>query len=135
MGFFDRVGKIASGFGGALQSPFGLVKDFATAPWRDEEDFNGFFNTLASRTKERGGQFLGNLFGPDEGVGALIGALPEDAVREPANRVFEALEWTYREGISEPVGTIGYVANQSALLSGGDASRLLSGQTWREGYA
>lgn len=130
----ERAENIASGVWGAVQSPFGLVKDFAVAPWKDEDDFDGFFNTIKSRSTERGGQVLRNLFGPDEGFGALIGGLPADQVREPAKRIFEALEWTYREGISEPIQTLQYVNERTDPIQGDGWAAVLSGDVWSRGH-
>jgi hypothetical protein len=128
-----RVGRILTGFGGALQSPFGLIKDFAVAPFRDEEDFDGFWNTIKSRGVHRGGQALENLFGPDEGFGALIGGLPDEQVRQPVSKLFEGLETVYREGVSEPIQTLQYVNAATDPLNGGGPGALFDRDTWSEG--
>ena len=86
MGIIDRIHKVANGLGGALKAPVGLVADLATAPWNDDDDFDGIANTLYRRTVSRGGDFFGSLIGPDTGVGAVIGAVP-DAVRKPVGSV------------------------------------------------
>lgn len=126
MGFLDRTWKIATGVGGAIQAPFGLVKDFATAPWDDDEDFNGFWHALQSRTTERGSQLLGNLFGPTEGLGAVVGGLPETGVRDPLRPVVGGFtagtEWVFREGISEPLSTL--------MTMGSLADSKLYGEGW-----
>lgn len=106
MGIMDRIGKIASGVGGALQAPVGLVYDLARAPFVDDDELDGFVNVLYGRTTARGGQLFGNLLGPQEGVGAAIGALP-GAVRRPIRTVTDpalgGLEWAGREIIREPL--------------------------------
>lgn len=132
-GFFDRMGAAALGLGGAVAAPFGLIKDFAVAPFTDDE-YGGFWDTVKKAPMARGGDFLGNLFGPDEGVGAIIGGLPEDQVREPVNKVFKALEWSYREGLAEPISTVQYVGQKSAALDGGTWDKLFDTDTWRAGY-
>ena len=125
MGLWDRIEKmagetgnsikdVATGVFGAAQAPFGLVKDFVTAPFVDEEEFDGFWNVLLGRSTERGGQVIQNLFGADEGVGAVVRALPEDIIRKPANRVFGALETGYREGVAEPLSTEFGAQNRAA---------------------
>jgi hypothetical protein len=113
VGWLDRLEKVATGFGGALQAPLGLVKDFSTAWKKDDPEFDGFWNVLIGRSAARGGQVTNNLFGPDEGFGAAIGGLPEKQVRQPVNKLFDGLEWTYREGFSEP-----YTALLGAAQSG-----------------
>ena len=116
MGFLDRAWKVATGFGGALQAPIGLVKDLATAPFTEDET-DGLVNTIYQRTVARGGQFFGNLIGPEEGLGAVAGALPQ-GVRRPVSRVttpaLNALETVYREGVAEPVSTAYLLANREA---------------------
>lgn len=80
MSFWDRVGKVAEAVGGSLYAPAGFVVDVASAPWRDEEEYNGFVNTLASRAAARFVQAskpLDVLAGPvDEKIGrAIMGTL------------------------------------------------------------
>lgn len=76
MGLLSRAWKVVTGVGGAVQAPFGLVKDLAVAPFKDDDEFDGFIHTLWGRSLARSGQALGNLFGPEEGVGAVVGGLP-----------------------------------------------------------
>lgn len=135
MGMLDRLGKIVSGFGGAIASPFGLAKDLLVDTWGDDE-YEGFFGTLKGASTDRAGQAISNLFGPKEGIGAAIGGLPRKQVREPAKKVFEALEWAYREGVSEPTSTIGFVSNQTSLTGsgGGDITDLFNTGVWKAGY-
>lgn len=124
MGFLDRVWRVATGLGGALQAPVGLVKDLATAPWT-EDDIDGFIPTIYQHTVKRGGQFLGNLAGPEEGLGAIAGGLPE-ALRAPTRSAIKpierGLEFAYREGVSQPVSAMFIQAGQE---EGG--SRFLTG--------
>lgn len=113
----DRLHKVATGFGGALKAPVGLVADLATAPWNDDDEFDGFINTIYRRTVKRGGEFFGELVGPDEGLGAAIGALP-GTVRRPAAAVIDpamrGAEYAYREGVSRPVATTYIAGNMAA---------------------
>jgi hypothetical protein len=134
MSWTDRMEKVLTGFGGAIQAPFGLVKDFSIAWKKDDPEFDGFWNVLLGRTAARGGQSLNNLFGPDEGVGAIIGGLPEKQIRQPVNKTFDALEWVYREGISEPVQTLQYVNDSTSPITGDGWGAVLDGSVWSRGY-
>ena len=137
MGFLDRLHKVATGLGGALQAPIGLVKDLAQAPFKDDDDFDGFVNTLYRRSVARGGQFFGNLIGPEEGVGAVFGAAPE-AVRSPVRAVtapvLEGIETIYREGIAEPLSTAFTAGSIADAPGGGGVAGLFRGETWSEAY-
>ena len=141
MGLIDRLGKIAKGVGEAIEAPFGLIADIATAPWNDDEDYNGFLNTLTSRGASRGGQFLGGLFSPNTGVGAAIGAIPEEIrnpIRGVASPVGRGLETAYREGVGEPLSTVWTAA--SLADSRGKAQRrselsvIFDPDTWKTAY-
>lgn len=136
MGFFDRVHKIVTGVGGALQAPVGLVKDLATAPFTDD-DVDGFAYTLYRSTVDRGGQLLGNLLGPDEGLGAAAGGLPA-GVRNPAGSAigatFRGLETVYREGIAEPITTALTVGSLTDAPGGGGVAGLFNPRHWSEAY-
>lgn len=111
MGFMDRITSIASGFGGAVQAPFGLVGDLITAPWNDDEEYNEILNTLYSRTVTRGADFAENLWGPNEGGGAIAGAVPEgpgglyarEGIGAGVRGVTSGLEYVGREVIREPI--------------------------------
>jgi hypothetical protein len=133
MSWTDRLEKVVTGLGGAMVAPLGLTKDFALAWDKDDPEFDGFWNVLIGRTAARGGQVTSNLFGPDEGLGAAIGGVPKP-IRSGVNNVFDGLEWTYREGISEPLNTVKYVSNQSDPLKGGNLTRALDVDTWRAGH-
>lgn len=137
MGFLSRLHKIVTGIGGAVEAPFGLAKDLVTAPWRDDADFDGLVHTLYGRTVARGGQVLGNLLGPTEGLGALFGGLPE-GVRQPArsvvNPALHGLETAYREGIAEPVSAAITASSLADRPGGGGVIGLFRGENWKEGY-
>lgn len=137
MGFWSRAWKVATGIGSTVQAPFGLVKDVATSPWRDEKEFDGFWNVLWGRSLARGGQAMGNFMGPDEGLGALIGGLPEPGLRQAGRLVgtgLNALETGYREGIAEPISTALTVGSLADAPSGGGIGGLFNLDFWREGY-
>lgn len=137
MGFLSRLHKVATGVGGALQAPLGLVKDLAQAPFKDEDEYDGLVNTLYRRSVARGGQMFGNLIGPDEGLGAVIGGVP-GVVRSPVGAVtggvLSGLETVYREGIAEPVAAALTVGSLADAPGGGGVGGLFRGSNWREGY-
>lgn len=118
MGFGDRLGKIFGGLVDAVEAPFGLVKDLATAPFKDEADFDGLLHTINKRGQVRMGQVFGNLFGPQQGVGAAIGAIPQ-GVRTPVRQVLQPIsqgaEWIYKNVISEPIATTLLTAQGKSL--------------------
>lgn len=126
MGFLDRIGKIATGLGGALQAPVGLVYDLARAPFADEDELDGFVNTVYGRTVARGGQLFGNLMGPQEGLGAAVGGLP-GAVRSPIRAVTDpalaGLEWAGREIVREPLTAAVSAASLADAGQGFDLGR------------
>jgi hypothetical protein len=128
MGILDRIGKIASGIGGALHAPVGLVYDLARAPFVDEDELDGFVNVLYGRTVNRGGEFFGNLLGPQEGLGAVFGAAPE-AVRQPVRAattpILAGLETAGREVIREPL---------TAAVTAASLQQAGRGFDIREGY-
>jgi hypothetical protein len=130
----DRLEKVLTGLGGAMTAQLGLAKDFALAWDKDDPEFDGFWNTLTGRTATRNRQIVDGLFGPDKGIGALIGGLPEQQIRQPANKVFAGMEWTYREGISEPIQTLQYVNEQTDPFTGDGWSAVLDGSVWSRGY-
>lgn len=137
MGFLSRLHKVATGVGGALQAPFGLAFDLARSPWKDEDEFDGLVNTLYSRTVARGGQVLGNLVGPDEGLGAVFGGAPQglrSPVRAVTAPVLSGLETVYREGIAEPVSAAITTGSLADAPGGGGVAGLFRGENWREGY-
>lgn len=51
MNFFERLGTLAKDLGGAAIAPAKFVWDVGTAPWNDDEQFNGFSNTLKTSGK------------------------------------------------------------------------------------
>lgn len=132
MGFLDRLHRVVTGVGGAVQAPIGLVKDLASAPFVDDDDFDGLMNTLYRRTVNRGGQFFGNILGPTEGIGAAVGALPS-AVRAPARSVIspvlEAAEDVYG-GVSRGIATAITAGSVADAPGGGGVAGLLSPGTW-----
>jgi len=58
--WLERLGSAVQTLGGALVVPAGLALDVATAPWNDDEEYNGFLNTLKSRSVARVTQWQHN---------------------------------------------------------------------------
>ena len=54
MSFFDRLGQVAKDVAGFVAAPAKFAWDVGTAPWNNDEHFNGFANTLASASKNLG---------------------------------------------------------------------------------
>ncbi len=48
MSFWDRLGTLAQDTAGAVVASPKFLWDIATAPWNDDDDFNGFANTFKS---------------------------------------------------------------------------------------
>lgn len=138
-GWLDRAWKVATGVGGAIQAPVGLVADLASAFEIDKPEYDGFWHTLSSRTTERGAQLLGNLFGPHEGLGAAVGGLPETGVRDPArpvvHGVMDGLTTAYREGVAEPISTMMTVGSLADSPTYGKSwSAFVDPDSWKLAY-
>jgi len=135
-GLLDRFHDAIVGVGGAIQAPFGLVKDLAIAPFDDTDDSGPLTTTYDALTR-RGGQMVGNLLGPEEGLGALIGGLPSQA-RSPVRRVttpaMNLLEGAWREGVSQPISTALTAASLAEAPGGGGLAGLADPRNWREAY-
>ena len=58
MSVWNRLGQIAKDVGGFVAAPAKFAWDVASAPWNDDEHFNGFANTMASATKNLGTSML-----------------------------------------------------------------------------
>lgn len=137
----DRLGKIVSGgVGGvlsSLQAPFGLVKDAFTAGYDDPDTTLG--SVFSQDVPERVGQLFRGLLGPESGLGAAVGGLPE-VVRAPGRAVLDAAETVYREGVAEPISTaltVGSLANSAEYQAGGGEGgfgAIFTGRTWRDAY-
>jgi hypothetical protein len=127
-----RLHRIAVDFGSALQAPFGYVKDLAVAPWRDDEDLDGFFHTVFGRAVNRFGQFVTGAAG---GIGTAAQPVAVPAARGVArgvSAVLGGLETAYREGVSEPLATTMLVAARNPGI--GDIGKLFSPAEYREAH-
>jgi hypothetical protein len=137
VGFLNRLGKIAKGFGGALYAPVGLVKDvaFEIIPGeQDDDELDGFIGAIFQHGLNRGGDWLGNVVGPEGGWGSVIGGLPEGPRQFPGRALggaMDAAEFAYREGVSEPLST---VFTMSSLMGKHGPGVYLEGDRWQEAY-
>ncbi len=107
MGILDRIGKIAEGGWDVVENTALFVVDLATAPFTEDE-YEGVMGTVVGVSVDRLGGALGGLFGPDTGLGAAIGALPESArrpVRVVADPLLGAVDLTYDYAIDRPFST------------------------------
>lgn len=144
MGFFDRFEDAAGGVVSALSETTGLIADLVTSFGNDDDEYNGFWNTLQERGLQRVGAAVDGLFGPDQGLGALIGGLPESA-RSPVGSVLDVanrnLESAYRNAIGEPISTAMTAASLASSPTYRDAEGVGSEtrgffrwDTWRDAY-
>ena len=89
MGFFDRLGEFGKEVAGAVAASPKFVWDVATAPWNDDEEFNGFKNTIKS---------AGTNFG--ESLLAPISTIAEAPIIKP---VLQTIDKVNREVVREPL--------------------------------
>lgn len=96
-GALNRLGRIGGGFIDVVEAPIQLTMDLLLAPVREDE-YDGFAGTLVGAGMDRFGQAIGGAFGPDRGLGAVFGAVPEEyrkPVRRAVDPVLDVLDWTY----------------------------------------
>lgn len=104
MGILDRIKDTVVGFAEGGGDLLGLTWDIASAPF-EADDFGDLKGELVGSFTHRGASALNNFFGPDRGLGAFFGGLPE-ASRKPVRGAISGLEWLYDEGVSQPVSTL-----------------------------
>lgn|GEM_PF-6652504 len=134
-GPLDRLHDVVTGVGGAVQAPLGLVWDLTRAPFVDD-DVDGILGTINATTMSRTGQLFGNLLGPQEGLGAVIGGIPgREHLRGPVHGIQTGLETAYREGVAEPISTFATatsLASSPSYQEGrGSLETLFDPDTWR----
>ena len=88
MNVWNRFGKLGKGvldwagdIGAAVASPFRFTYDIVTAPWNDDEQYNGFVNTLKSATV-RAAKDVARPLGGIISAAAVTG---QNIVREPVS--------------------------------------------------
>ncbi len=129
--FVDRVVNIGGGLvQGVWQAPmFGV--DIARS-FRGESEYEGFMGTISGSFIDRGSEALQNLIGPDRGLGAAIGAIPEPlGVRQLANGVLDGMEWAYKEGVSQPLSTL---MTMASIAESEGMDTWFEGERWGQAY-
>lgn len=154
MGIWDRIEDWAKGGAGRavniVEGPVDAINevaevfvDLAKAPVSDDE-YEGILGTFSGVILDRGAKMMNDLFGPNEGFGAAIGALPE-GVRGPGrsvlNPIFEGLEYSGREWIREPAATALIAASLADTGDGNFLERninsitgLFDPKVWQKGH-
>lgn len=131
MSWINRIGDVASTVGkGVGNFALDLVKspvasarfawDVATAPWNDDEEYNGFMNTMSSAWNKSGGTMVKPLANAGGAIMKVPGVRP----------VFEKLDEINRELIREPLATINLVQGDVAA---GKAS-FFDPNEWKKAY-
>lgn len=117
-GFLDRIHDawergedIAGGVAGVVDGTADLVIDLAQAPFTDDE-YGGFWDTLSKTFAKSGGQILDSAVGPDKGVGALVGGLPEVSLRRPVHWAMDRAEDAYGFASEKIAKGVAYQATQ-----------------------
>ena len=105
MSFWDRLGTLAQDTAGAVTASPKFLWDIATAPWNDDEDFNGFANTFQTA----GTKWAQAMLKPVVGVAETPGI----------KQTLEKWDAFNREYIREPL-TTGLLA---ATETGGDIGK------------
>ena len=131
MSVWDRIGDVASNaakgtfkFGGEVAglvtAPVRFAWDIGTAPWNDDDEYNGFvrpFKTAANAGKE-------NVVKPFATAGGAIYKIPYAA------QTFETLYKVGQEAIREPLATYQLMQGE---VSGGKAN-FFNPDDWKKAY-
>lgn len=138
MGFWDRIEDFAGGAMKAAQAPFGLALDLGTSVLQGPGEHGNFIASTYFSLVNRGSQMAEGLISGDQGIGALVGGLPQ-GVRAPARNVlnptFETMDAIYREGVGEPLSTLMTMGSLASREPGlGDLSVFLDRDSWRVAY-
>lgn len=129
MGWFDRLVDIGDGVWDAGWETGAFAVDIAMAPFVEDE-YDNFFGTIKGASIHRLGNALGDLVGPDKGIGAAIGGLPQP-VRSAGNTAFAGLDYAYKKTINQPLATL-MTMGSIAEEKGWDA--FLSTEWWGEAW-
>lgn len=141
MSLWNRIGDVATTLGKTALSGVGNAAKFAgelavsagntvrfawdvgTAPWNDDEEYNGFINTFKSAAAKNGG----NIIKPLASAGGAIMKVPGV---QPA---LETVNYINREYIREPLTTLALV--ESDIVSGRiNQFDIFNPNAWRTAY-
>ena len=102
MSFLDKLGTFAKNLGAAPFAPARFIYEAASATWRDEEEYNGFINTIKTAGTLAGKQAIAPVLDVFEGIetvakpirqaGSTVGLALEQAEDNPAN-LFKKETW------------------------------------------
>jgi len=125
---WDRIGDLASNatkFGGEIAGSIGGAARFAwdvgTAPWNDDEEYNGFVQPFKTAAAKEGG----NIVKPLASAGGAIMKVPGVA---PA---LETLYKVNQEAIREPLTTYFLARGE---VAGGNVLGFFNPDTWEKAY-
>lgn len=146
MGIFDwaedfaeaavgRTWDAASGIGeGVLQIPLFAYDMALSVGGRGQYDDP--LEALWTGGLDRVGNVLENTIGPERGVGAILGGIPEP-IRHPFALGFEATNKVYKEVIDQPIATLANVINLVDTGKGfwdWDPGAFFNPDTWSKAY-
>ena len=152
MGVLDRLDDLWDAGFEIGRTSVNTAIDIVEAPFTDDE-YEGLIGTLSGITMNRiaddfgeaagwfrklGAETLVNLFGPEGVVGTMIGAVPEP-VRDVGRHTIEGLEWSYREGVAEPITAVMSMASLAesrgtGAFFGDDPGVFFDRDNWRWAY-
>lgn len=102
MNFLDKLGTFAKNLGAAPFAPARFIYEAASSPWRDEEQYNGFINTIKTAGTIAGKQAIAPIIDVFEGIETVakpgrqalsqVGLVLEQSQGQPAN-LFKKETW------------------------------------------
>jgi hypothetical protein len=102
LSFLDKLGTFAKNLGAAPFAPARFIYEAASATWRDEEQYNGFINTIKTAGTIAGKQAVAPVLDVFEGIetvakpirqaGSTVGLALEQSENNPAN-LFKKETW------------------------------------------
>jgi hypothetical protein len=102
LSFLDKLGTFAKNLGAAPFAPARFIYEAASSTWRDEEQYNGFINTIKTAGTIAGKQAVAPVLDVFEGIetvakpirqaGSTLGLALEQSENNPAN-LFKKETW------------------------------------------
>ena len=113
MSFLEKLGTFTKNLSAAPFAPARFIYEAASAPWRDEEEYNGFINTIKTAGTIAGKQAIAPVLDVFEGIETVakpgrqalsqVGLVLEQSQGQPAN-LFKKETWDkakqYRDEVS-----------------------------------